>query len=141
MLGLVIHHRIAVNPNPERKICPVQDTCCWAEYAGQHFTSAGQLAPALKKKTQASIAPHLYPFDHIYSNQSAHSFTSWQAGNASAAVLYGIPGTACFQEMHQILKDTTRLDPKGATASHSSVVLAGGLTVRFAAFVLVLPSV
>ena len=141
MLGLVIHHRIAVNINPERKICPVQDTCCWAEYAGQHFTSAGQLAPALKKKTQASIAPHLYPFDHIYSNQSAHSFTSWQAGNASAAVLYGIPGTACFQEMHQILKDTTRLDPKGATASHSSVVLAGGLTVRFAAFVLVLLSV
>lgn len=82
-----------------------QGACCQVEYAGQHFSTAGQLASALAKKNQAHAAPELYPFDHIYSDHSTSSFKAWQAGNASAAVLYGMPGAACFKEVHQVLKD------------------------------------
>ena len=85
-----------------------QDACCWTEFAGQHFSGAGQLAAALKKGTKFSSAPQLYPFDHIYPSASAANFKAWQAGNASAAVLYGTPGTTCFREIHQMLKDAVK---------------------------------
>ena len=49
-----------------------------------------------------------------------------------------MPGTACFQEMHQILKDATKLGPQGAVESHSSQMLADYLKMATAALVLVL---
>ncbi|KAL3134029.1 hypothetical protein ABBQ32_008463 [Trebouxia sp. C0010 RCD-2024] len=60
-----------------------EDACCQAEYAGQHFSTAAQLASALKQNPHAEAGPRLYPFDHIYSNDSIASFRTWQAGNAS----------------------------------------------------------
>ena len=44
-------------------------------------------------------------FDHIYSRDPEASLRVWQADGASAAVLYGTAGTACFQEMHHLLKE------------------------------------
>lgn len=83
----------------------MQGACCLVEFAGQAFTEAGLLAAALKKKIQPSSTPQLYAFDHIYSRDPEASLRIWQADGASAVVLYGTAGTACFQEMHQLLKE------------------------------------
>lgn len=83
----------------------LQDSCCQVELAGQIFTEAGQLEAALQKELQPSSEPQLYAFDHIYSSNPQTSFKIWHANNASAAVLYGTPGTACFQDLHKLLKD------------------------------------
>ena len=82
-----------------------QGACCLVEFAGQTFSEAGLLAAALKKQIQPSSAPQLYAFDHIYSSDPETSLRIWQANRASAVVLYGTAGTACFQEMHQLLKE------------------------------------
>ncbi len=98
----------------------VQGTCCVAELAGQTFTEAGLLATALEKKLQPSSVPQLYAFDHIYSSDPQTSLQIWQADNASAAVLYGSPGTTCFLQMHLLLTDAvTRQYTEGKQYKHS----------------------
>ena len=83
----------------------LQGSCCQVELAGQILTEAGQLEAALQKELQPSSEPQLYAFDHIYSSDPQTSFRIWHTNNASAAVLYGTPGTTCFQELHKLLKD------------------------------------
>jgi hypothetical protein len=83
----------------------LQGSCCQVELAGQIFTGAGQLDTALQKELQPSSEPQLYAFDHIYSSDPQTSLKIWHANNASAAVLYGTPGTTCFQDLHNLLKD------------------------------------
>ncbi|KAL0021594.1 hypothetical protein WJX79_001497 [Trebouxia sp. C0005] len=82
-----------------------QGSCCQVKFAAQTFTEAGQLHAALQKRLQPSSEPQLYAFDHIYSSDPQTSFKIWHADNASAAVLYGTPGTTCFQDLHKLLKD------------------------------------
>ncbi|DBA75355.1 TPA: hypothetical protein ACH3X1_010624 [Trebouxia sp. C0004] len=82
-----------------------QGSCCQVELAGQVFTEAGQLEAALQKELQPCSEPQLYAFDHIYSSDPQTSYSIWHANNATAAVLYGTPGTACFQHLHKLLKD------------------------------------
>ena len=100
---LTSHHSVK---EPKCNLADLQGACCLTELAGQTFTDATQLATALTKKIHPSSDPQLYAFDHIYSSDPETSLGIWQADNASAAVLYGAPGTACFQEMHQMLKET-----------------------------------
>lgn len=83
----------------------LQGSCCQVKFAAQTFTEAGQLHAALQKRLQPSSEPQLYAFDHIYSSDPQTSFKIWHADNASAAVLYGTPGTTCFQDLHKLLKD------------------------------------
>ncbi len=114
----------------------LQGSCCQVELAGQVFTEAGQLAAALQKGLQPSSEPQLYAFDHIYSSDPQTSFRIWHANNASAAVLYGTPGTTCFQDLHRVLKDAvtrqyteglpflqTLYNHKGTSALKCSAVL------------------
>lgn len=79
-----------------------------AHLHSKQFTTAQDLAAALEAIDQSSAssqAPEIYGFDHIYASDATPSFKLWQAGNATAAVLYATPGTQCFQDMHKLLKD------------------------------------
>ena len=86
----------------------MQDACCVAHLNNKQTATPEQLQEALKHISQSSKGPNsleLYDFDHIYSSDPKASFQLWQAGNATAAVLYATPGTQCFPAMHKLLKD------------------------------------
>ena len=107
-------------------VTQAQGPCCTAYFHGKAFTSVDQLSAALDKQVKPSRTPELYPFDHIFSSDPQTSLKLWQSGNASAAVLYGIPGTECFMKMDQLLRNrVTQQHASGKQSYKSSFTISG----------------
>lgn len=119
-------------------------SCCFADVGGRVATSAAEAKRLAADAASAAAPPAsqamLLPFDHVFNPMDlpAAAVAAAAAGATDTetpvhAVLYASPGTSCFAEMHQALKEAVteaRSSARRVVYAHRPRLLAasGGST-------------